>query len=101
MEHETALLSPQWRLTSKILQSIARMKTTAVDHPIHTWIAQALKCRGPPHMSNLGNLINHYLEYTQPDMEHISAYSRPPWWKLAANTEISPTSKDEAAKANQ
>src|SRR5436190_8888139 len=35
MEHETALLSPQWRLTGKILQTITRMATTATNHPIH------------------------------------------------------------------
>ena len=51
-------------------------------------------------MSNLGNLIKHHPEYMQPNTEHISAYIRPPWWKLAAVTEISPTSKDEAAEAH-
>src|SRR5436189_118572 len=30
----------------------------------------------------------HYPEYIQPDMEHIEAYIRPPWWKLAATTAI-------------
>ena len=52
-------------------------------------------------MSNMGNLIKHYPEYTQPDMEHIAAYIRPPWWKLEATTAISLSSKDEAAKAHQ
>jgi ribonuclease HI len=77
------------------------MKTTAANHPIHTWITQARKCGGPPHMSNLGNLIKHYPEYIHPNMEHIAAYIRPPWWKSAAIIEISPTSKDEAAEAHQ
>ena len=101
MEHETALLSPQWRLTSKILRTITRMTTTADNHPIHAWITRALRHGGPPHTSNLGNLIKHYPEYIQPNMEHIAAYIRPPWWKSAAITEISRASKDEAAKAHQ
>ncbi len=99
--HKTALLSPQWRLTSKILRTITRMTTTAVNHPIHTWITQALRHGGPPHMSNLGNLIKHYPEYIQPGMEHIAAYIRPPWWEVPAITAISAASKDEAAKAHQ
>src|SRR5437667_9655451 len=68
---------------------------------IHTWITQALRHGGPPHMSNLGNLIKHYPEYIQPGMEHIAAYIRSPWWKSVAITEISRTSKDDAAKAHQ
>jgi hypothetical protein len=99
--YATALLPPQWRLPSKISQTVTRMKTTAANHPIQTWIAQALKCGGPPHMSNLENLIKHYPEYTHPKMEHIAAYIRPSWWKSAAVTEMSPVSKDEAAKAHQ
>src|SRR5436190_2455949 len=63
MEHETALLSPQWRLTDKILRTITRMKATAVNHPIHTWITQALKDGKCPHISNLENLIKQYPEY--------------------------------------
>jgi hypothetical protein len=63
MEHETALLPSEWRLTSKILQAITRMMSTATNHPIHAWIRQAHKNGGPPHMSNLGNLIKHYSEY--------------------------------------
>ena len=50
-------------------------------------------------MPNLRNLIKHcFPEYTQPDMEHIAAYIRPPWWKLVAITQISPASKDEAQR---
>ena len=95
MEHETALLSPEWRLTSKILQTITRMMSTAINHPIHTWIAQALANGGPPHMSNLGNLIKHYPQYILPCMEHITAYIRPPWWKATVTIEISTASKDK------
>src|SRR5436190_23312484 len=51
MEHETALLPPQWHLTSKILRSITRMTTTAVNHPIHTWIAWALRDGSRPYIS--------------------------------------------------
>ena len=53
MEHETALLSPQWCLTSKILCTATRMLTTAADHPIRKWIDRALKHGGPPYISNL------------------------------------------------
>src|SRR5438046_2357511 len=69
---------------------------------IHTWITQALRHGGPPHMSNLGNLIKHYPEYIlEPGMEHIAAYIRPPWWEVPAITAISAASKDEAAQAHQ
>src|SRR5436190_5432194 len=43
MEHETGLLSPQWHLTDKMLRTITRMMTTAVNHPIHIWITQTLR----------------------------------------------------------
>ena len=101
MEHETGLLPPQWRLTSKILRTITRMKTTATNHPIHAWITKALRHGGPPHMSNLGNLIKHYPEYLQQNLEHIAAYIRPPWWEPTVITIISKANKDEAAKAHQ
>jgi len=77
------------------------MTTTAINHPIHTWIAQALRDGGPSHMSNLGNLTKHYPQYMQLGMEHIATYIRPPWWKLPAVTEISRANKDKAAKAHQ
>ena len=102
MEHETALISPKWRLTNKILQTATRMITTAANHLIQAWITQELRHRGPPYMSNLGNLIKRYPEYIQLNMmEHIAAYIRPPWWMPKATTEISAASKDEAAKAHQ
>ena len=65
------------------------------------WIAQALTNGGPPHMSNLGNLIKHYPQYIQMGMEHIATYIRPPWWKAPAIIEISTASKDKATKAHQ
>jgi hypothetical protein len=34
-------------------------------------------------------------------MEHITAYIRPPWWKLAATTAISTPNKEEAPKEHQ
>ena len=78
------------------------MATTETNHPIQAWIKRAIKHGGPPHMSNLGNLVKHYPEYIQPDkMEHISAYIRPPWWMPTITTAISTANKDEAAKAHQ
>ena len=101
MEHETALNPPKWRLTNKILQTATRMITAATSHPIQTWIARAVRHGGPPHMSNLGNLIKHYPEYIQPNMmEHIDAYIRPPWWTPTVTTTISAANKDEAAKTH-
>ena len=52
-------------------------------------------------MSNLENLIKHYPEYIQQDLEHIAAYIRPPWWKPKAITTISKAKKDEVAKVHQ
>jgi len=101
MEHETELLSPKWRLTSKILQTTTRMMTTATNHPIHAWINQALKNGGPPYISNLGNLIKKFPKYIQLGTEHIATHIRPPWWKLKATTEISPLNKEKAAQAHE
>ena len=78
MEHETDLLSPQWRLTDKIIRTATRMMATAGNHPIHTWIIKARKYGGPSYLSNLENLIKHFPEYMQSGMEHITAYIRPP-----------------------
>jgi len=77
------------------------MMTMANNHPIHTWINQALINGKPPHMSNLGNLAKNYPKYIQPNMEHIATHVRPPWWKLKATTEISPLTKKEAAQAHK
>src|SRR5947207_5507713 len=101
MEHETELLSPQWHLTSKILRTITRMKTTAKNHPIHTWLTRALTDGSRPHINNLENLIKHFPEYMQPSMEHIETYIRPPWSKLAAITSISASNKDKATEEHQ
>lgn len=56
---------------------------------------------GPPYMSNLGNLIKHYPQYIQPNMEHIIPYIRPPWWKSPAIIEISRECKDKAAEIHK
>ena len=100
MEHETALLSPQWHLTDKILQTAIRMITTATDHPIHKWIARA-RLGAPPYPSNLENFLKQYPNYMRPGMELIEVYTRPPWWKLEVITVISRANKDEAAKAHR
>jgi ribonuclease HI len=101
LEHETALLSPKWRLTNKIMQTITRMMTTSSKHPIHTWIKQAFNSEGSVFTSNIGNLIKKYPEYIRSDMEHIATHIRPPWWKLKATTEISLLAKEEAAKVHE
>ena len=101
MEHETTLLSPQWRLTSKVLRSATRMGTATANHPIHQWITRAVKCGGPPYMSNLENLAKHYSEYIRLELECIDPYVRPPWWGLKATTTIAPVDKKEAAKSHE
>ena len=63
-------------------------------------VTQKVDLLGPPHTSNLGNLVKHYPEYMQPGMEHIAAYVRPPWWKSQATTTISRAHKDVAAKTH-
>ena len=78
MEYETDLLSPQWRLTDKIIRTATRMMATAGNHPIHTWIIKARKYGDPSYLSNLENLIKHFPEYMQSGMEHITAYIRSP-----------------------
>ena len=77
------------------------MKITATNHPIHTWITQAVRHGRPPHMSNLENLAKHYPEYILQNLEHITAYIRPPWWEPTVITTILKANKDEAAKAHQ
>src|SRR5277367_4341412 len=101
MEHETELLSPQWHLTNKILRTITRMITTAENHPIHARITRAFRDGNRPHITNLENLIKHFSEYIQSNMEHIETYIRPPWWKLPATTSISISNKDKAAEEHQ
>jgi len=101
MEHETALISPQWRLTSKILCTATRMITSAENHPIQKLISRALKHGGPPYLSNLENLVKRFPNYIRQDMEHIAAYIRPPWWTPKASIQISQTNKKEAAKNHQ
>src|SRR5438046_6226590 len=77
------------------------MMIMAVNHPIHTWITHVLKDGNCLYISNLENLIKHYSEYIQSGMEHITAYIRPSWWKLAAITAISTSNKEEAAQEHQ
>ena len=60
-----------------------------------------IKYGDSPHISNLENLIKHYSEYIQQNLEHITAYIRPPWWELTVITAISKANKDEAAKVHQ
>ena len=74
MEHETDLISPQWQLTNKVLQTALRMMATANNHPIYTWITKARKQRGSPYLSNLENIVKHFPEYMRSGMEHTSAY---------------------------
>src|SRR5216117_1757163 len=77
------------------------MVSTAENHPIHTWITQALRDGNRPYITNLENLIKHFPEYIQPNMEHIDTYIRPPWWKLPAITSISGLNKDKAAEEHE
>src|SRR5437667_7435092 len=101
MEHETELLSPQWHLTSKILRTVTRMISTAKNHPIQVWITRALTEEHRSYITNLENLIKHFPEHIQPNMEHIETYIRPPWWKLATITSISASNKDKAAEEHK
>ena len=101
LEHETALLSPKWRLTSKILQTATRMMTTARNHPIQAWINRAIDHGRPPYISNLENLVKKYPKFIRPDMEHIAPQIRPPWWTLKATTKISSLNKEKAAQAHK
>jgi ribonuclease HI len=101
LEHETELLSPKWRLSSKILQTATRMMTSASNHPIHTWISQAFNQEGLSYRSNLENLIKNYPKHMRLDVERIAPYIRPPWWTSKAKTEISSLSKQEAARAHR
>jgi len=78
-----------------------RALSSPVNHPIHIWITEVLRDGRRPHISNLENLIKHYQEYIQLNMEHIAAYIRPPWWKLTATTAISNSNKEEATKEHQ
>ena len=77
------------------------MIITTTNHPIHIWITRALRHGGPPYLSNLENLIKHYPEYIQQNLEHIDAYIRPPWREPIVITTIMKANKDEAAKAHQ
>ena len=80
---------------------VTRMMATPANHSIHRWINQALNCGGPPHISNLRNLVKYYRKYIQSGMEHITLFIQPPWWSTTTTVKISLTSKDKVAKAHQ
>ena len=56
-------LPPTWiRLQTKVLLSVTRMQSLSTRHPIHPWLADALRTRTAVtrHRSILGNVFNQF-----------------------------------------
>ena len=97
MEIETGL-QPAWiRLQTKTLLATTRMQSLSTRHPIHEWLANALRTRTAsiPYKSNLENILQQF-PHMCTRIETIETYIRPPWWIPAAKIRIEATK--EAAK---
>ena len=97
MEIETGL-QPAWiRLQTKTLLATTRMQSLSTRHPIHEWLANALRTRTAciPYRSNLENILQQF-PYMCTRIETIETYIRPPWWTPTAKIRIEATK--EAAK---
>ena len=96
MEIETGL-QPSWlRLQTKTLQAITRMQTLSKKHPLHEWLASAMRTRTAqnPHQTNLENVLQQFPLMTE-NIETIEPYIRPPWWTPKVEIKID-TTKDKA-----
>jgi ribonuclease HI len=98
MEIETGL-QPAWiRLQTKTLLATTRMQSLSTRHPIHEWLANALRTRTAciPHRSNLENILQQF-PHMCATIETIEPYIRPPWWTSTAKIRIEAT-KEVAKK---
>ena len=97
MEIETGLQSAWIRLQIKVLLPTTRMQSLSTRHPIHEWLANALRTRTAciPHRSNLENILQQF-PYMCTKIEIIETHIRSPWWISAAKIRIEATK--EAAK---
>src|SRR5204862_3798728 len=96
MEIETGL-QPSWlRLQTKTLQAITRMQTLSENHPLHEWLASAMRTRTAqnPHQTNLENILQQFPQMTE-NIETIKPYIHPPWWMPKVEIKIDVT-KDKA-----
>lgn len=100
MEVESGLEPPWIRLQTKALLAVTRMQSLSAKHPIHVWLANALRTRTAaiPHRSNLENILQQFPHMTE-TIETIEPFIRPPWWVLKAQTRVEQT-KDMAKKAH-
>ena len=97
MEIETGL-QPAWiRLQTKTLLATTRMQSLSARHPIHEWLANALRTRTAciPYKSNLENILQQF-PHMCTRIETIETYIRPPWWTPTVRIRIEATK--EAAK---
>jgi len=96
MEVESGL-QPVWlRLQTKALQALTRMHSLSAKHPLHTWLANALRTRTAvyPYLSNFENILRQFPQTTE-RTETIEPYIRPPWWTPKIKVIIEET-KDKA-----
>ena len=95
LEVETGLPPAELRLRGKVLRTLTRMQTRPPQHPLKSWINNAIhNCERPATFtSNLQSLIKHFPEYRR-SMEVIRPYIRPPWWRPPMTLRIDPTKED-------
>ena len=96
MEIESDLQPIRIRLQTKVLQSVTRMQSLSVKHPLQAWITNAALVRTAQvrHRSNLENVM-HQFPHMAEKIERIEPYIRPPWWIPKVEIQIDAT-KDTA-----
>ena len=72
------------------------MQTLSKKHPLHEWLASAMRTRTAqnPHQTNLENVLQQFPLMTE-NIETIEPYIRPPWWTPKVEIKID-TTKDKA-----
>ena len=101
MEIEAGL-QPLWiRLQTKVLLAIVRMRSLSTSHPIHDWLANALRTRTANirHRSCLESVLQQFPLLTE-RIEAIEPFIRPLWWMPKVKIQVSAT-KDEAKKLHE
>ena len=72
------------------------MQTLSEKHPLHEWLASAMRMRTAqnPHQTNLENILQQFPQMTE-NIETIEPYICPPWWMPKVEFKIDIT-KDKA-----
>jgi ribonuclease HI len=99
MQIETGIMPLQLRLQEKVLKTLTRIQTLPKEHPLHEWNEKAKNNRNKTtiFLSNLENLVKHFLQIATTPSEAIVPFIRPLWWIPTIATHIEPTKEDGKA----